>query len=134
MKRLLVFLTAASLLLAVPTFTGCASANKTAYKATATVAISADAAMSAWGDYVAHQRATGKPVAVSVEIQVRDAYLKYQSISIVAADAGASYSRASAAKDPNAGAALQGLNTAMSIASACLADLVNLIQQFGVKL
>ena len=134
MKKLLTLVAALTLLTAVPVFTGCSTANKNTYKATATAQITVDAAMTAWGDWVAHQKALGTPVPLSQEATVKSAYGKYQAAAVVVADAGAAYTRAAAAKDPAAPAAMTALNTALSMAAASLADLTSLIQQFGVKL
>jgi len=113
-------------------FTGCASANKVAYKTTAATQVTVDAAMTGWGDYIKHQDAAGTPVSMNQRAQVKAAYEKYQAAMGVVADAGVSYNQAAGTTNLIGAQAI--LNTAVQMASACLSDLVDLIRSFGVKI
>lgn len=102
---------------------GCRTTNQAAYKTTATVQVTADFAMRAWGEYVRIMR---PPVAD--EIKVKRAFETYRASMIFVAEAGRRYS---VVADQEASAKL---DFALAAASASLVDLVTLIQSFGVKL
>lgn len=107
---------------------GCKSANTAAYKTTAAVHVTVDAAMSAWGDYVAkHQPPADE------ELAVKDAYQKYQAAASAVAAAGLAHARVvnDPAQEPGA---LGNLKAAVAISGDALADLVALIHRFGVDL
>ena len=111
---------------------GCASANKTAYKATGVAVITVDAAMSAWGSYVKQNH----PPA-SQEQAVKDAFEKYQAAASLVATAGAAHAKVLADRanggTGDATGAMANLNAAIAIATSSLSDLINLLQTFGVK-
>lgn len=102
------------------TQTGCASANRTAYQTVGVTQITVDAAMNAWGAYVASGKA-----GETQEAQVKLAYQQYQATAVTVIDAA----RAAGA---NANAPI--LNQAVAAASASLNNLINLVKSFGVKL
>jgi hypothetical protein len=110
----------------------CSTANLVAYKTATTTQITVEAAMTVWGDYVKGQDAAGTPVSMDKRDQVKSAYEKYQMCAVVVADAGAGYTQAQSST--NATGAQAVLNTAIAIAGTSLADLVNLIRSFGVKI
>jgi hypothetical protein len=62
------------MLVAMATLTGCSTPERTAYQATGTVAVTVDAAMLGWGDYVRAGRATPEDEAL-----VKAAYQHYQA-------------------------------------------------------
>ena len=110
--------------LALPlTFTGCSTTATTAgYKTAAAASITIDAAMTAWGDYVA---ANHPPAAQ--EIQVKNLFEKYQAAELLAVDTVETLST-------NNPAGLAGFQAATGQAGQALTDLVNLLISFGVKL
>lgn len=74
-----------ALILALACGSGCSTPAPTAaYRAQGAAVLSADAAMTAWGDYVASH-----PVPIAQEQTVRDAYRKYQSAMTAAISATA---------------------------------------------
>ena len=106
---------------------GCKTSQQTvAFKVAKTVEISADTAMSAWGDYV------GKfHPSASVEQKVSDAFTKYQKAMITIADAGEQWTaKIGTIEEPTS---QQVYNAAIAAGSAALADLVDLVRSFGVK-
>lgn len=112
-----------SLMLAVAlptTQIGCASAERTAYQTVGVTQITVDAAMTAWGGYVASGKAS-----VFQEQTVKQAYQQYQLAAVSVIDA---------ARVAGANANTPILNQAVAAASASLGNLVNLIKSFGVKL
>ncbi len=142
MKKLLGSLCLAFSLLAPPTFfviaptalvlattEGCKTANRSAYVVTGSVVVTVDAAMKAWGDYV---HANHPPL--SQEVAVKNAFEKYQAAALVVTSAGAAHARILATQGADQTTTLSALNAALAIASASLADLITLVQQFGVKL
>jgi hypothetical protein len=115
---------------AMPAFvTGCSTNSQTtAYKAASATTVTVDAAMTAWGDYVAQYH---PPVAQ--EQAVANAYAKYQAAAVLALDA---YQALLSSTSTNAAAGVNNptvLNANAAVASA-LADLVTVIQSFGAKL
>lgn len=128
MKRKLISLWLA-LIISMPVFapiiaistTGCASAPKRTYQVTSTVAITADAAMTAWGKYVTEFR---PPAAL--EQTVKDAYDKYHAAALLVAAAGKAYAEGSGTT--------QGLNAAVAVVSASLSELINLVRAFGINI
>lgn len=98
---------------------GCASQSRAAYNTVAAPVLSAENVMSAWGDYVA--KFHPGPVA---ERKVLNAYLKVKVAELAAIDlahvAASATNFAGALSDGGVGQAL--------------ADLVALVQAYGVKL
>jgi hypothetical protein len=115
-----------ALLLPALIFTGCASAPANAYKAEGSAQITIDAAMTAWGDYVA----ANHPSA-AVELQVRSAFEKYQQAELLAIDITAAYSSVALTNAPQA---TKNLTVASQNVANALSDLVALLQSFGVSL
>lgn len=108
---------------------GCSTSPPMAvYRATSTAHITVDAAMRAWGDYVAQFHPP-----VSQEAAVRDAFNKYKLAQLAVLDAAIGYQQAQ-----SDGAALsqaqRDLNAALAAAGAALGDLTSLITSFGVNL
>lgn len=101
---------------------GCKSANQSAYRVVGTVQVSADAAMSAWGDYV-----RTRAVPIEDEQKVKSAYDKYRQSMIIVATAGKAMSEADT-QDSR-----QKLDIALAAAASTLGNLTSLIQSFGVK-
>lgn len=85
--------------------TACATFESNAYKTLGTVAVTVDAAMNGWGDYVRLGKATRQQ-----ELVVRDAYEDYQLAMSLASAAVTAY-RSSGNKPPLE-AAMAGLDTA----------------------
>jgi hypothetical protein len=109
---------------------GCGTTPQQAsYQAAGTIVTSADAAMTAWGDYVAQFH----PPA-SQEAAVKAAYQKYQATMAALVDAVQIYVTLAGSGSTNAPPALTTVTTAQQLASQSLADLLAMLTQFGVKL
>jgi hypothetical protein len=111
-----------ALLLPVLFFTGCA----TTYRVEKSADISVTAALSAWNDYVAQNHPP-----VSEELAVRAAFQKVQSAELAAVDATI---MASSLSTTNASPLPAIVTADYQSAANALADLVNLLRQFGVKI
>jgi len=104
---------------------GCAATPKQiAYRTAGTTIVSVETTMQGWNVYVG----TNHP-GPKVEAQVKAAYEKYQASMIAACDIGKVY----AASGTNSVAAVK-INQAFADADQDLADLENLITQFGAKI
>ena len=106
---------------------GCADLPKNAYKATGTVVVTVDTAMTVWGDYVHVQHPP-----VEQELQVKAAFQKYQAAALVAIDAATAYSLATDSAG-QADATLR-LNAALAQSAQTLSELLELLRTFGVKI
>ena len=106
---------------------GCKSSPQAVtYQAAATSSVTVEAALHAYNAFAAAGKTT-----VAQNQAVKAAFLKYQAAFAVVCDAGAIYAATGSTNGTGASAALQ---TAIVNANATLADLVNLIKTFGVKL
>ncbi len=121
----------ALLLLSPLAFFACSTANLAAYKASQTAQVTVETAMTAWGDWIKHQDSAGTPVPMEQRAKVKGLYEKYQAAATVVADAGVGYTQAKGSTNETSAQAV--LNVAMSVASQCLADIVDAIRLFGVK-
>ena len=113
--------------LAAVMFTGCASAPGNLYKATGSSDSVAMAALGAWNDYCA---ANHPPV--TEQQAIKNAFEKFRLSEIAALDLAlvvGSYTGTNAPADT-----LQKATAAVSDETAALADLINLLKSFGVKL
>ena len=130
MKSILSSLLAATLILG---FVGCTSTpSRQAYNVVAVPAVTVDHVMAGWGDYVAKYAPSADE-----ERQVKAAYEKYQVAEIMAIDAAQAYATLAASGATNAidlAASLVNNQNASQAASQALADLVKLVESFGVKL
>ncbi len=116
--------------LAMVAIIGCQSTPQTiAYQSAGTAVVSVDTAMNLWGAYVAASHPS-----TNVELQVENAYEKYQAAVAVACDAGAAYAAASVTNSTTAAQMSLALQQATSTAGQDLTDLENLITSLGVKL
>jgi hypothetical protein len=97
--------------------TGCKTPEQGAYRTIGTVAVSVDAAMNGWGDYVRAGKANPEQ-----EMKVRDGYAKYQSAMRVAKITVASYKA-----QPDG---TSRLNAAVDALAASGSEIVTLIQLF----
>ncbi len=126
---LAILLTAGLGLAAGLTGTGC----QTTYKAEKAADITVTAAMTAWGDYVAQFHPP-----VEQEQKVKAAFEKYQAAQILAVDATKAMFDLTATNgisDPTATSVAKAkVSQASASAAGALADLVALIQSFGVKI
>lgn len=109
--------------LAIPLAPGCSSPQKAAFTTTSTIAVSVDAAMTAWGDYVKQFNP-----AMADRQKVADAFAKYQAAELLLIDSE------QALFATNTTATSSGVSTAQTQLDQAIADLVTLIQSFGVKL
>lgn len=111
-------------------FSGCqATPARVAYNTASAPALTVDAAMRAWGDYVAQFHPPAR-----TELAVKAAFENYQHAELLAIDAAQAYAELSASGSTNRlGARLQAETTSQTAAHA-LTDLVNLLQFLGVKL
>ena len=111
---------------------GCTSPPaRIAYNTVAAPAVSVDAAMTLWGDYVAQYHPTA-----ATELKVKAAFERYQKAELLAIDAAQAYAALSASASTNSVAQAARLNSLASsqLASNALADLVNLLRNIGVKI
>lgn len=114
----------------VVSFTGCQSTPaRIAYNTVSAPAITVNAAMTAWGDYVAQWH---PPVAQ--ELQVKAAFEKYQAAELAAISAAKVYADLAASGNTNSLSARVNTEIQNQTASQALADLVNLVRSFGVNL
>jgi hypothetical protein len=125
-NALLLFMALSGAIL-LTSLTGCTTtANRAAYDAAGVSDVSVSTALAAYDQF----SAAGKTSAAQ-NLQVKNAFLKYQASLLVVTDLGASYAAAvNSTNEPAASAAMQ---SAISGASQSIADLVGLIQSFGVK-
>lgn len=112
----------------VALLTGCASAEKAAYTATSATYTTVDAAMTAWGAYVAQFHP-----GVNMESAVKRTYEQYQAAARGVADAGLAYRKAVDAGGDATGVKAS-LDQALAVASSALGNLVNILAQFGIQL
>jgi hypothetical protein len=109
---------------------GCGTTPQQAsYQAAGTTVTTVDAAMTAWGDYVKQYH---PPVAQ--ELQVKAAYEKYQASMVLLVDATQIYVTLSGSGSTNAPPAADKVTILQQQASQAFADLLALLNQFGVKL
>jgi hypothetical protein len=107
--------------------TGCKTAPQTvAYRAANGTTLTVETAIRTYNVFAAQGKTT-----VAQNQQVKAAYEKYQAAMLVVCDAGAIYAATSGTNAPAASLALQ---VAVQNSTASIADVVNLIQSFGVKL
>jgi len=107
----------------VTVLTGCA----TAYRAAGVSQVTVSAAMHAWGAYVAVEH----PPAAT-ELKVKAAYEKWQIAQFRVIDAAQTYAAKVGA--PGVWAEEKNLEVAINAAAQAAADLVSLVESFGVKL
>ena len=112
MKTLTSFMTIAAIFM----LAGCASIEDTAYKATGTVVITANAAMSEWLDY----KNTMNP-SVDQVLKVKAAWDKYYALVQLEKASVVTYKT-------NAGT--NTLNLAVSMVAAASSELINVVMQF----
>lgn len=123
LKTLLLSLTlACGLMVSGAVLTGCTTPATSAYKVTSGTYTTVNAAMTAWGDYVAAY----KPGA-DAERRVAQAYKTWQVASVAVVDAA----RAAQASDDTGKAKVEA---AVASASAALGGLITILQQFGINL
>jgi len=115
--------------LALVSTQGCGSLNKTTYKVAQGSAITVDAAMTAWGNYVSVNHPS-----VATEQKVKAAYDTYVKSAIIVADAGIAYNRAKEVNSPDVATQQAALQSALKAASDALNGLVDLLRQLGVKI
>lgn len=108
---------------------GCSTANKAAYVTTSTAVVTVDAAMTAWGHYVA----VNHPGPES-EQKVKTAFETYQRAVGTVAAAGSGYMKAKQSQSPDLPKIQVEFNAAVAGASAALSDLIVLLQSYNVKL
>ena len=122
-----VWLVCLTLGLAPMAFTGCKSGPQlVAYKTAATTAVTAEAAVRAYNAWAAQGKTT-----VAQNQAVKAAFLKYQATFAVVCDLGAAYAASGSNTNAPGAAALQ---QAIANSAASIADVVNLVRSFGVKL
>jgi hypothetical protein len=110
---------------------GCSTTPGTAvYRTAGTAKITVDSAMHAWGDYV---KAFHPPIVQ--EQQVKTAFYQYQLAQVAILDAAINYKTAEDTGDAQGqDVATTAMHAATLTASGALADLIGLIQSFGVKI
>lgn len=109
------------LMLATLLAAGCASIEVNTYRTAGTIANTVDAAMKAWGAWVANGQATAGQIAT-----VKDAYGKYQASMAVLNDAVSAYYASQGANQPALQVALGALQSSSD-------DLLNLLRAFMPK-
>jgi hypothetical protein len=135
MKQILTLIACAALLIAgPPLLTGCKSVEKASYTATGITAATVDRAIQGWSAYVTQQKQLGTPVPLADELKVKQAWNRYQNALGAVTGAGYEYSRVQEAgiteSLPVAQAALTNASAALG---GAMADLVELIASFGLK-
>ena len=100
---------------------GCATLEQSAYRSIGSVAVTVDAAMNSWGDWVRAGQS-----APEQEATVRVAYARYQSAMRTANSALTAY-RISAGQNKTE------LNIALDVLDGSAADLMQLIRSFQKK-
>jgi hypothetical protein len=118
--------------LSVPLLNGCASAEKAAYQATSATAVTVDAAMTAYGDYL---KANPGALTDAQRAQVRAAYIRYQNCLVEVIDAEEVVIASTSTNGSGTNSVTANAQTAaLAAASQALTDLVTLLQSFGVKI
>lgn len=126
---------------------GCASAGKNAYVTSGITHVTAVTALKGWNEYlgvtytnIATQasvdpvKAEKRRVALlEQEKQVKDAHVKYQAAQLAVLVSAKEFSRLPP-NNPNTPAAEDRLVAAIAAASVTLTALLDLLQQFGIKL
>lgn len=129
MTKIKVLILSLALAFIIPvTQTGCKNPDRTAYSVVAVSYTTVDAAMSAWGAYVAQFHP-----GVQTEQKVKQAYDSYQAAAYAAADAGAAYARARAT-GANESEAKAAFDTALAVSASAIANLTSVLSQFGIHL
>src|SRR5882757_5507695 len=112
---------------------GCSTSQQSvAFKSASATQVTVDAAMTAWGDYV---RAFHPPD--SQRAQVRDLFNRYKACTIALIDAEevlVSLNNSTNAPAGDVASATNNQAAALTAASQALADLVDAIRSFGVKM
>ena len=109
---------------------GCKQPDVAAYKAEQGTRVTAEAALSAWNDYVKQF----KP-PVSDELKVQAAFDKYKAAQVLLLDAAIAYKgAASATNSPGQSQVRAMLDAATLNAASALTDLVSLLRSFNVKI
>lgn len=108
----------------------CTTANRVAFQTVGTTHIAVKEAMSQWNTYIGE-----KHPPVSQQIQVRDAYMKYQAAAESVCDAGAALATAANSTNTNALPKLQAaFDEAMANSANAVSDVENLMAIFGLQL
>lgn len=123
----------------VATFTGCQSTPDTvAFKTLTATQITAEQALGFWDVYIQEKAGTGNPVRLADEMRVKSAYERYQKAMLVMADAGRKWTQARTLPAVAGGdnpETLRALFTlAIKDADQCKADMLALLETFGVRL
>jgi len=105
---------------------GCKNPETTAYKTSKTAHVTAVAALRAWNDYV-----TARHPSVETEKKVQTAFDTYKTAQLILLDATKAYMEAGS---PPPATVQEKFELALQSAGNSLANLIGLIQSFGVKL
>ena len=103
---------------------GCKSLNQVSYKATGVAVVGADFAMTEWGHYVKQFHP-----GVEKETKVKAAYEHYQQAVVLVSTTAEAYLR-----NKESVPARSDFEAAIAASSTALAELVNVIRSFGVKI
>lgn len=107
---------------------GCSTVSRNVYNAQSATQITAETAMTAWGNYVAKFQP-----GVEAELRVKRAYERYQAAMLAAVDASIAYSQwemvLSSGSPPIE--ARQRLDAALAATSTALNELIAVIQKEG---
>lgn len=106
---------------------GCASFSRNAYNAQSATQITAEAAMTAWGNYVEKYQP-----GPEIEIKVKTAYERYQDAMLATISASQAFARWEAIYGTNPPPEVQSnLDEALSATSQALMELISLIDKQG---
>ena len=107
---------------------GCATVSRTAYNTQSATQITAETAMTAWGNYVAQYQP-----GPEVELKVKNAYERYQSAMIVAVNASQAFARWEKVNGSNAPPEdiRRNLDEALAATSLALSELIAVIDGEG---
>lgn len=122
---ILVLLSLAGTVAALSLSSGCATTQRATYQVASSTSVTVEVALKTYNVFAAQGKTT-----IAQNIKVKEAYERYQVAMEIVCDAGQAYA-ATGGADGSTSAALQ---EAVSNANTSLADLINLIRSFGVKI
>lgn len=113
--------------------TGCKSVATATFKGSSITGATVEAAMLAWNDHLGKEKAKGTPVPLSDELKVKHAFVAYQNAINAVFDAGIAYSEAKRLNSPDLSREQQLVIQATSVLGASMANVIELLAGFGIK-
>lgn len=125
----------ASLLLLPIIGSGCQTAETVAYQATSTASVTVSGAMQFYSAYLkAHPPGTPGALTDAQRAKVRDAYIRYQNCMVEVIDAEEVVIASTGTNSAGTNAPVNVQANALAAADQALADLITLLQSFGIKI